>query len=598
LAFWTGRNAERMVILFGQSGLFRSKWQREDYRNRTIQTAIERCQNVYQPRTRKNKSATNGQPSTNGQHHHGGGEGSRALPEIVLGVDEQRVNDEVIAALGAEPHLYQRANCLVHILRDNKKKTSIERPSGTPQISLLPEPRLREMMAANVSFVDEATDKNGNVTRTSAHPPQWSVRSVAARGNWESIRHLESVVESPTVRPDGTILDNPGWDSETGLLYEPYTCFPTIPVSPSLAQCQDAAQALFRIVKDFPWAGPEHRAGWLAGVLTPAARFAFRGPSPLFAFTANCPGTGKSYLVDITSDINQGRKMTRTPYPVDDKEMAKIITSIAIAGDRMTLLDNIDQTTPFGCASLDAALTGCSWKNRILGVSQMTRELPLLTVWYASGNNITFRGDVTRRVIPIRLETALENPETRDDFEIKNLMQYVHEHRAKLTIDVLTILRGYFAAGKPQANLTPFGSYEGWSEVVRGAVYWATGLDPVATRGVIRDNDPATLTRAAVVAAWAQLPDGQTEGITVAEALRLLRDQPENYKALRDAIMPWSRNDKLPTEKDVGNRLRSIRGRIANGRAMLGEPNRNGVIKWRAGVPSLVSEQAATDPQG
>jgi primase-polymerase (primpol)-like protein len=40
LAFWCGPNPERIDALFRQSGLFRSKWQRDYYRQRTIQKAL------------------------------------------------------------------------------------------------------------------------------------------------------------------------------------------------------------------------------------------------------------------------------------------------------------------------------------------------------------------------------------------------------------------------------------------------------------------------------------------------------------------------------------------------------------------------------
>jgi hypothetical protein len=53
LAFWTGRDAERMDRLFRQSGLRRSKWdeRRGDrtYGQLTIERAIEGCQDVYEP---------------------------------------------------------------------------------------------------------------------------------------------------------------------------------------------------------------------------------------------------------------------------------------------------------------------------------------------------------------------------------------------------------------------------------------------------------------------------------------------------------------------------------------------------------------------
>ncbi len=49
LAFWTGRDPERIDALFRQSGLMREKWQREDYRTDTIAAAISTAREVYQP---------------------------------------------------------------------------------------------------------------------------------------------------------------------------------------------------------------------------------------------------------------------------------------------------------------------------------------------------------------------------------------------------------------------------------------------------------------------------------------------------------------------------------------------------------------------
>ncbi len=48
LAFWTGGDAALMDSLFRQSGLYRKKWEREDYRNRTIENAIK-CSKRYDP---------------------------------------------------------------------------------------------------------------------------------------------------------------------------------------------------------------------------------------------------------------------------------------------------------------------------------------------------------------------------------------------------------------------------------------------------------------------------------------------------------------------------------------------------------------------
>jgi primase-polymerase (primpol)-like protein len=49
LSFWTGRDAERIDRLFRQSALMREKWNRRDYRLRTIRKAIESTPEVFTP---------------------------------------------------------------------------------------------------------------------------------------------------------------------------------------------------------------------------------------------------------------------------------------------------------------------------------------------------------------------------------------------------------------------------------------------------------------------------------------------------------------------------------------------------------------------
>ena len=54
LAFWTGRNSEKMDAMFRQSGLMRDKWDRKQsgttYGAITLQKAIDGCEEIYEPR--------------------------------------------------------------------------------------------------------------------------------------------------------------------------------------------------------------------------------------------------------------------------------------------------------------------------------------------------------------------------------------------------------------------------------------------------------------------------------------------------------------------------------------------------------------------
>jgi hypothetical protein len=232
------------------------------------------------------------------------------------------------------------------------------------------------------------------------------VAAVHARADWPGIRHLESVVDYPVLRPDGTILSRPGHDPETGLLLESVAAFPPIPERPSRAEVTAARDVLLDVVTDFPFEREVHKAAWLAALLTPLARFAFTGPTPLFLVDANVRAAGKGLLLDTISRIVTGERFTIATYTNDEDELRKRITSLVLAGDRLVLFDNLEGK--FGNAVLDAALTGTAWKDRVLGVNRMA-EAPLYLAWYATGNNVAVAADT-----PGASATFASNPPKND----------------------------------------------------------------------------------------------------------------------------------------------------------------------------------------
>src|SRR5262249_15689533 len=139
------------------------------------------------------------------------------------------------------------------------------------------------------------------------HPPAFCVNAVAARGHWEGIRPLEGVVDTPVLRPNGTVLDQPGYDPETGLLFEPVGSLEPIPQQPTTAQIFAARDLLLDLVIDFPFLEDTHKSTWLATVLTLVSRFAFQGPAPLFLVDSNVRGSGKGLLCDATAIVTTGR---------------------------------------------------------------------------------------------------------------------------------------------------------------------------------------------------------------------------------------------------------------------------------------------------
>ena len=565
LAFWTGRDRDRMDRLFRGSGLYRTKWEREDYRDWTLIKAIEDCTEVFGSKPRRGA----GVPAAQGEQRNQPMDGD-ALPAIFLGVEEWVAIQKTIEALARDPDLYQRGNVLVRVLREREANDGVVRPEGSATIAQVPVANLRERMTRYASF--ESMTKNGEIVP--ARPAAWLVSGVDARGEWSGIRHLLGVSDAPILRADGTVWQTPGYDSETRVLFDPPAGvdFPSIHPDVDADDASAALDALLEIVEDFRFESDDHRAAWLAAMLTPLARFAFSGPSPLFLIDANVRGAGKGLLTQTIGQVVMGREMPVSSYAHDSEEMRKKITSLAIAGDRMVLLDNLEGN--FGNDALDRALTSTRWKDRILGKSEQV-DLPLLPVWYGTGNNVQVAADTTRRIIHIRLDVLEENPEDRTDFKHPDLIAWLKQERGRLLGAALTILSAYIRAGMPKQNVTPYGSFEGWSRLVREAVVWVGLPDPCLTRVRLAESaDTIADALAQLIDAWVAI-DAHGCGVVVSELLARLYPAEMQYQPRDDASIAMRAAienatgcppGKTPSNRQVGNKLKTFRRRVVDGR--------------------------------
>lgn len=489
--------------------------------------------------------------------------GERA--SILIDTDEHRVVCETVAALIADPDIYQRGGVLVRVVRTTSPIDGIVRARGSATICALPPANLRERITRFAAFT--TLSRNGEIIP--AHPASWLVSAIDARGEWSGIRHLLGVSDAPVLRPDGSIWQTAGYDEITGVLYEPITAFPHIPDGINIDDADAAMIELAEVVSDFRFESDEHKAAWLAGMLTPLARFAYAGPSPLFLIDANVRGAGKGLLAQTIGVIFLGREMPVSSYAHDSEEMRKKITTIAIAGDRLILLDNLEGL--FGNDSIDRALTSTIWKDRILGKSEQV-ELPLLPVWYATGNNVQVAADTTRRIIHIRLDVLEEHPEDRTGFRHPDLLAWIAQNRGRLLTHAITILAAFIRAGRPSQNLVPFGSFEGWSSIVREAVVWVGLPDPCLTRTrLVESADTTADALAQLVSAWKRY-DVDLGGFVVAELLNTLyptQNAPDDEAsvAMRAALenLVNCPAGKKPSARLLGNRLRKFRRRVVDG---------------------------------
>ena len=351
--------------------------------------------------------------------------------------------------------LYQTGGRLVYPVRSTEASSDdegVRRPSGALTVQDVKPPRMELFMIEHAPFVKPA--------RGGGYTPRPATEKLAklylnAPDLWR-LPTLHGIIETPTLRTDGTLLDVPGYRFRSGLLLDMGDLkLPSISAAPSRAEAQTALVLLKEPFSDFPFVadGPNghsaSRSVMLSTVLTGLVRRTLPS-APMHGVSAPTPGTGKSLAVQVAAIIVMGRPVTAMSQGASEEEDQKRLFTILMQGDQMASIDNV--TRPIGGDALCTILTEPTWQNRVLGKSRnvSVNTNVLLT---ATGNNLSFAGDMTRRAVLCRMDARMENPEGRS-FE-QDLRSWVPEHRGQLgcgRADGLACVRGGRTPGIGKAS--------------------------------------------------------------------------------------------------------------------------------------------------
>jgi hypothetical protein len=503
--------------------------------------------------------------------------GDPSGPVILLGTDLARVVDQGADVLGRAPNLYQRGGELIRVVRVADTESDAENVEGTPTIRTVPPSTLKAVLTSVAQWerVKEVKAKGAEPEwKTVATTPSDDVvAAVSQRGEWSRVRPLTGIVEAPTMRPDGSILQTPGYDAPTAYIFEPGgTRYPEVPDRPTHEDARRALYDLADLFSDFPFASDAARATPIAAVLTVVGRPAIEGNVPAFGIDAPTRGTGKTLAADAVGMIATGRRLSKITFPASAEELEKILAGYARRGASLFSWDNV--TVPFGGGPLDKVLTcGDTIDLRILGRSEVPtfrwRAVQLFT-----GNGIELCGDTARRVLVCRLESPLEDPENRADFKHPDLLRYIGENRPQLVVSALTMLRAYVVAGRPAVGVRPWGSFEQWSALVASAVAWSGGSDPQGARPADDATaEPEKADLASLLIAWPASANGLTAG-------ELLTHADDGLRRVVTRVVPL--DERGDRSRRFGRILARWRGRVVGGRRLASTADQHAkVMHWR-----------------
>lgn len=287
---------------------------------------------------------------------------------------------------------------------------------------------------------------------------------------------LDRISRAPFVRPDGTVVTEPGYDEETRTMLMPDPVFDglKVPEDPSPEEVTAARELILtEWLGDFPFDSDTDRANVLALIVTPAIR-GMVPKVPLAVVDGLQMGVGKNLLADSILTVYTGAAAEPMNWVPEADELRKQITAAFRTGAEFFVFD---EAHTIEGAPLAQALTANTWQDRILGVSNMA-YFPNVITWISLGNQVQVRGDLTRRVYRIALRPRYANPQDRpaDSFRHPgtsglDLGSWTRKHRRELMTAILTLVRAWFAQGQPRPKRgISFGSFEVWEKIAGGIV--------------------------------------------------------------------------------------------------------------------------------
>jgi hypothetical protein len=253
-----------------------------------------------------------------------------------------------------------------------------------------------------------------------------------------------------------------------------------------------------------------------------------------------------------------------------------------------------------------ALLTTYLWSDRLLGKNDNV-QLPARSIWVATGNNLRVAGDMPRRCYTVRMDANSEKPWTRTGFRYADLEQHALSNRGRLLASAFTLIRSWFAAGKPQASVPAFGSFQEWTSTI-GSVLAHVGIEGFLANiedvRAVQDED--TLQWQAFFDAWW---DFFADRVVTADdvAQRILFNENLSDEPLPDALLVNKDKGEGALKRSLGRNLSRLTGRIFDARKLCdagGDTHRK-VRAWRlrstdrplpVSVTPLTPHNPATNP--
>jgi len=351
-----------------------------------------------------------------------------------------------------------------------------------PLLTRLDEIALAELIERHIEYVDAGSGRP-------VHLPAPFVKHYLVRSD-AALPVATGVATLPIVLPDRRLLSGLGLDRSRGIVFRVPPELEALLPDPAHCIPEAVAEAMRFLTHEWlcdlaaDYAG---RCVAIACALTILERLLLR-ERPAFFVVAGQRGGGKTTTLNMISLAVLGHLAAAAAWSPSEEERRKALFSYLREGVALVAWDNLPRGAAISCPSIEKALTAETYSDRILGESE-TGKAPAFTVQIFTGNNITARGDLASRSLPLRLAVDRPDPENRS-FVHPDPIAWTERHRGRILQSLYTVLLGNPRLCDPRAEQPPT-RFKTWWHLVGSAVEHAAAQHADRVRWLVADPCPS-----------------------------------------------------------------------------------------------------------
>lgn len=509
---------------------------------------------------------------------------ARALMKLLL--RNNKIKDRPTTEM-----VFQRGDELVHLNRAvvEPGHSVDEYGFGPDELVIVSasEPWLTGLASRRVDWGKTKKARDGRFYFAVEDPPPRIIKQVLKDTTSWPFPKLDAVLETVTMRPDGTILQEQGYDPKTRLFLDTGGVeFPKVKSKPTIDDAREALALLEDVVCDFPFDDSADdieglsRAVALSMMLCAVVR-RILPICPGYGIDANEVSSGKTELAQVAACIATGRKTGERRFTNDEEELEKQLIAALWKGASVILFDNVGEATFITGDKLCAAITEEKSTGRILGESREV-TVPTNALIIFTGNHLTVAGDMNDRILLAKIVPDRKIKE-RTFKHGKPLWKHVVKRRPDIVHAVLTLIRAYLDAGEP--IVTNRSRFPDWERLCCEPLVWLGLPGPTLAFERAKREDPQLAALRKVMAAWRQMDEwncGRTTDVLLDFHVTTPRpDAPDIDYLIRDAIADAL--DKSPhqlTRRAAANWLNSKAGVNVDGWRIKSYLDKDGAKHW------------------